>query len=72
MKAYEVSFFFEGTKTISIPSPDTIQNATQAQGIAYGGIKRWFEQQGQPVPEFVRNVQYAGAKEYQWDILPLK
>lgn len=71
MNAYEVSFFFKGTKIVSIKSPDIIQNATQAQSIAYGGIKCWFEQQGLPVPEFVRNVHYIGSEEYQWEILPL-
>ena len=71
MKAYEVSFFFEGTKTISIDSPDTITNLVQAENLAYGGIKLWFEQQGLPIPELVRNVEYVGFNEYQWDILPL-
>ena len=72
MNTYQVSFSLNGVTQISIESSDVIENTLQAEAIAIGGIKQWFQEQVLPVPDFVRNVYYIGAEEYQWDILPLK
>lgn len=72
MNEYPVSFFWKGKISFVIFSPDLINDKTKAEGLIWGGIRKWFEDKNLPMPEFVRNVQYEGKKEYQWDVLPLQ
>lgn len=72
MNKYCLSFSSNGIKQIHVYSPDVIGNELQAQSIAYGGIKLWYEQQNLPVPESVQDVRYVDQYDYQWDVLPLK
>lgn len=67
----EVTFSLGGQHVSVITSDPLPTNKLVARTLAGYAIEYWFEQQGLPVPEFVRNVEYVGCEDYQWDILVL-
>ena len=67
----EVTFFL-GKDRVSIITSDSLPaHELAARELADYAVRDWFKRQDLPVPEFVRNVQYVGCEDYQWDILVL-
>lgn len=68
----EVTFSWEGQQPVSAIKSDLLPtHESAARELAVSAIEDWFMQHNLPVPERVRNVQYVGCKEYQWDIINL-
>lgn len=68
----EVTFSWEGQQPVSAIKSDLLPtHELAARELAISAIEDWFTQHNLPVPELVRNVQYVGCEEYQWDIFVL-
>lgn len=73
MTNFTVNFFYKGKEeSISAHAEEEPYDGFEANVIAWGAIRLWFEQRGINKPNFVRNVQYNGSTKYTWDIMPTK
>ncbi|MDE7460115.1 MAG: hypothetical protein K2M85_03405 [Paramuribaculum sp.] len=70
---FKLNFFYEGKEeSISAYAEKEPNDGLEANVIAWGAIRLWFDQRGIDMPNFVRNVQYTGSTKYTWDIMPTK
>lgn len=70
---YEITFLWKGKmKKISVTTEKVLPNKDEAENIAWGAIRGWFESEKISIPEYIRNVQFVGIKEFHWDVITLK
>lgn len=69
---FTVKFYWDGHEYMTHYFAEILpKDESEANVLAWGAIRKWFEDQNLSIPKLVRNVSYFGDETYNWDAMSL-
>ncbi|MBD5239209.1 MAG: hypothetical protein HDS64_05470 [Bacteroidales bacterium] len=69
---FTVTFYYDGQiRSVAAQAVKAPSDKYDAEAIAWGTIRSWFQNSKIAMPEFVRNITYRGTLECSWELLPM-